>query len=85
MLYVGMLERPYIDLRNRVMATFAGLAALCVLLLLGLLSFIARRITRPLAVMVASHGPDRPGRPHRTGSPSKGRTRSVSWPGRSTG
>ena len=52
MLYVGMLERPYIDLRNRVMATFAGLAALCTLVLLGLLTIIARQITRPLAVMV---------------------------------
>jgi two-component system NtrC family sensor kinase len=56
MLYVGMLERPYIDLRNRVMATFAGLAALCVLLLLGLLSFVADRITHPLAVMVDAAG-----------------------------
>jgi two-component system NtrC family sensor kinase len=56
MLYVGMLERPYIDLRNRVMATFAGLAALCVLLLLGLLSFVAGRITHPLAVMVDATG-----------------------------
>jgi two-component system NtrC family sensor kinase len=56
MLYVGMLERPYIDLRNRVMATFAGIAALCVLFLLGLLSFLARRITRPLAVMVEATG-----------------------------
>jgi len=52
MLYVGMLERPYIDLRNRVMATFAGLAGLCVLFLLALLSFVAQRITRPLAIMV---------------------------------
>jgi two-component system NtrC family sensor kinase len=52
MLYVGMLERPYVDLRNRVMATFAGIAALCALFILGLLSFVARRITRPLAVMV---------------------------------
>lgn len=52
MLYVGMLEQPYIDLRNRVMATFAGIAGLCVLFLLGLLSFVARRITRPLGVMV---------------------------------
>jgi two-component system NtrC family sensor kinase len=56
MLYVGMLERPYIDLRNRVMATFAGLAALCTLFLLGLLSFIARQITNPLAVMVEAAG-----------------------------
>jgi len=52
MLYVGMLERPYIDIRNRVMATIAGSAGLCVLFLLGLLTFIARRITHPLAVMV---------------------------------
>jgi two-component system NtrC family sensor kinase len=52
MLYVGMLERPYIDLRNRVMATFAGLAAVCTLVLLGLLTVIARQITRPLATMV---------------------------------
>jgi two-component system NtrC family sensor kinase len=52
MLYVGMLERPYVDLRNRVMAIFAGLAALCVLLLLGLLALAAGRITRPLAAMV---------------------------------
>jgi len=52
MLYVGMLERPYIDLRNRVMATFAGLAGLCTIFLLGLQAYIARRITRPLGVMV---------------------------------
>ena len=52
MLYVGMLERPYIDLRNRVMATFAGLAGLCTLFLLALLAFVARQITRPLGVMV---------------------------------
>jgi len=56
MLYVGMLERPYVDLRNRVMATFSGIAALCALFLLGLLAFVARRITRPLAVMVEATG-----------------------------
>ncbi len=56
MLYVGMLERPYIDLRNRVLATFAGIAGLCALLLLGLLAFVAGRITRPLAVMVEATG-----------------------------
>jgi two-component system NtrC family sensor kinase len=52
MLYVGMLEKPYIDLRNRVMATFAGLAGLCTIFLIGLLAFVAGQITRPLAVMV---------------------------------
>ena len=56
MLYVGMLEKPYVDLRNRVMATFAGLAGLGTLFLLGLLSFIAGRITRPLAAMVEATG-----------------------------
>jgi two-component system NtrC family sensor kinase len=56
MLYVGMLEKPYIDLRDRVMATFAGIAALCALFLLGLLAFIARRITRPLGVIVNATG-----------------------------
>ncbi len=56
MLYVGMLERPYIDLRNRVMATFAGIAGLCAMLLLGLLAFVAGRITRPLAAMVEATG-----------------------------
>jgi len=56
MLYVGMLERPYIDLRNRVMVTFAGIAVLCVIFLLGVLAFIARQITRPLGVMVEATG-----------------------------
>lgn len=52
MLYVGMLEKPYIDLRNRVMGTFAVLAGLCIFFLLTLLAFIAANITRPLGVMV---------------------------------
>jgi two-component system NtrC family sensor kinase len=56
MLYVGMLERPYIDLRNRVMATFGGMAALCVVFLIGLLWVAARGITRPLAEMVEATG-----------------------------
>lgn len=52
MLYVGMLEKPYVDLRNRVMGTFAVLAGLCTFFLLTLLAFIAANITRPLGVMV---------------------------------
>ena len=51
-LYVGMLEKPYIHLRDRVMATFTGMAALCVLVLLILLTFIISSIVRPLQVMV---------------------------------
>ena len=52
LLYVGMLERPYIDLRNRVMLTFTVLAGLVTAVLLLLLSFIAKNITSPLRLMV---------------------------------
>jgi len=55
-LYVGMLEKPYLDLRNRVMATFAGMAALCVVILLILLFFITSTFIRPLQVMVEATG-----------------------------
>jgi two-component system NtrC family sensor kinase len=51
-LYVGMLERPYIDIRNRIMGTFALLAGLCTVFLLLLLSFVATNVTKPLRVMV---------------------------------
>lgn len=51
MLYVGMLEKPYVDLRNKLMGTFAVLAGLCALFLLALLSFIAKSITHPLRDM----------------------------------
>ena len=52
MLYVGMLEKPYIDLRDRVMLTFTGIAALCVVVLLIILFFITLSITNPLRRMV---------------------------------
>jgi two-component system NtrC family sensor kinase len=52
MLYVGMLEKPYKDLRNKVMGTLTLLSGLSTILLLGLLSYIATNITRPLQVMV---------------------------------
>ncbi len=55
-LYVGMLEKPYIDLRNRVMATFAGMAALCVVILLISLYFITATFIRPLQLMVEAAG-----------------------------
>jgi two-component system NtrC family sensor kinase len=51
-LYVGMLEKPYIDLRNSVMLTFTGIAALCTLILLIILFFITSGITNPLRRMV---------------------------------
>jgi two-component system NtrC family sensor kinase len=52
MLYVGMLEKPYIDLRNEVMLTFTIIAGLCAILIILILSDIAKNITRPLRVMV---------------------------------
>ena len=51
-LYVGMLERPYIDTTNRVMLTFILLAALFVVFLLVILYFATSRITNPLQKMV---------------------------------
>jgi len=51
-LYVGMLEKPYIDLRNRVMATFAAMAIGCIILLLLILFFITSSIINPLKNMV---------------------------------
>ena len=52
MLYVGILEKPYIDLRNRVMGTFTVMAVLAVVGLLLLLSALAATITRPVRIMV---------------------------------
>jgi two-component system NtrC family sensor kinase len=52
MLYVGMLEKPYIDLRNSVMLTFTGIALLCTVILLVILFIITSSITNPLRRMV---------------------------------
>jgi two-component system NtrC family sensor kinase len=52
MLFVGMLEKPYLDLRNNVMLTFTGIAGLCVVFLLVILYFITSSITNPLRRMV---------------------------------
>jgi two-component system NtrC family sensor kinase len=49
---VGILEKPYIDLRNRVMGTFTVMAVLAVVGLLLLLSALAATITRPVRIMV---------------------------------
>lgn len=51
-LYVGMLEKPYIDTTNRVMLTFTIIASLCVVLLLVLLYFSTTKIINPLQKMV---------------------------------
>ncbi len=48
MLYVGMLEAPYVDLRNRVVVTFLGIALLSVLLLSVIAYISTTHITRPI-------------------------------------
>ena len=53
-LYVGMLERPYLDTANRVMVTFTLIAALCVAFLLVILYFSTTRIVQPLHEMVVA-------------------------------
>ena len=51
-LYVGMLEAPYIDLRNKVVYSFFGIGVLGVFLVLILSFFITTGIIRPLREMV---------------------------------
>jgi two-component system NtrC family sensor kinase len=51
-LYVGTLEKPYLDISSRVMATFVGIASLCVILLIVILYFSTGRIINPLWKMV---------------------------------
>ena len=53
-LYVGMLEKPYIDITEQVMLTFTGLAFLCVVFLLIILYFSTTRIINPLQKMVVA-------------------------------
>jgi len=51
-LYVGMLEKPYIDITERVMMTFTIMAILSVILLFVILYFATTKITNPLKKMV---------------------------------
>ncbi len=53
-LYVGMLEAPYVDLRNKVVYSFFGIGVLGVLLVLLLSFFITTGIIRPLREMVGA-------------------------------
>jgi len=50
-LYVGTLERPYLDTANRVSLTFTLISSLGILLLLAALYFWTNRIVRPLRDM----------------------------------
>ncbi|MBN2246756.1 MAG: cache domain-containing protein [Candidatus Aminicenantes bacterium] len=54
MLYVGMLEKPYLDTTSRVMITFTFIALLCVVLLLIILYFSTNRVIEPLHKMVVA-------------------------------
>jgi two-component system NtrC family sensor kinase len=53
-LYVGTLEKPYLDTANRVLLTFIYLASLCVIFLLVILYFSTSRIINPLQKMVVA-------------------------------
>jgi two-component system NtrC family sensor kinase len=52
MLYVGILEIPYIDLRNRVLFNFLAVALLSVVLLIVIAFFTATRTTKPLKELI---------------------------------
>ena len=51
-LYVGMLERPYIDTTQRVIQAFAHISIVSVVVLLILLYFLTTRIIHPVQEMV---------------------------------
>lgn len=53
-LYVGMLEAPYIDIKNRVVLSFLGIALLCLFLVFIMYLFITTGITNPLRDMVVA-------------------------------
>lgn len=53
-LYVGMLEAPYIEIRNKVVLSFFGIALLCLFLVLIMYYFITAGITNPLRDMVVA-------------------------------
>jgi len=53
-LYVGMLEAPYVDLRNKVVYSFFGIGVLGVAIVVLLYFFITSKMTRPLREMAAA-------------------------------
>jgi two-component system NtrC family sensor kinase len=55
-LYVGMLEAPYVDLRNKVVYSFFGIGVLGVVIVVFLYFLITSGITRPLREMAAATG-----------------------------
>ncbi|MBM3298300.1 MAG: HAMP domain-containing protein, partial [Candidatus Aminicenantes bacterium] len=53
-LYVGMLEKPYLDTAARVMSAFVLVAGLCILFLLFMLFLTTGRIVKPLQKIAAA-------------------------------
>jgi len=53
-LYVGLLEKPYVDAANRVIHTYILLALLCAIILLIILHFLIKRIINPMQEMVTA-------------------------------
>ena len=51
MLYVGMLEAPYVDLKNRVALTFWGIAVLSVILLSVIAYYTTSKIVNPVRLL----------------------------------
>jgi len=52
MLYVGMLEAPYVDLKNRVIFTFLGITLLTVIILSFMIDFTTGKIVNPVRQLV---------------------------------
>jgi two-component system NtrC family sensor kinase len=52
MLYVGMLEEPYVDMKERVVLVFLGIAIFAVILLWIIAFFVSNKITRPIRELV---------------------------------
>ncbi len=56
MLYVGMLEAPYVDLKNRVIFTFWSIAAIIVILLSVIANYTTSNIVRPVKALANATG-----------------------------
>jgi len=52
-LHVGMLQRPFVAVRNQVVLAFFAIAAVCLVLVMGTNYMLTRHMTRPLDEMVA--------------------------------
>ncbi|HUT57083.1 MAG TPA: cache domain-containing protein, partial [Phycisphaerae bacterium] len=52
MLYVGLLERPYVDMKRNLMLAVLGFAAVGMAVALGLATVLGKAITRPVTELV---------------------------------